>query len=39
MGMLLMGDWAAGIYKRGGFRVSDYIVGPAPSDDGKIAFD
>ena len=38
MGMLLMGDWAAGIYKRGGFQVSDYIVGPAPADDGKIAF-
>jgi glucose/mannose transport system substrate-binding protein len=39
MGMLLMGDWAAGIYKRGGFQVSDYMVGPAPADDGKIAFD
>ena len=39
MGMLLMGDWAAGIYKRGGFKVSDYIAGPAPADDGKIAFD
>src|SRR5580704_8652708 len=39
MGMLLMGDWAAGIFKRGGFQTSDYIVGPAPSDDGKIAFD
>ena len=39
MGMLLMGDWAAGIYKRGGFKTSDYLVGPAPADDGKIAFD
>ena len=39
MGMLLMGDWAAGVYKRSGFAVSDYIVGPAPSDDGKIVFD
>ena len=39
MGMLLMGDWAAGIYKRGGFKLSDYMVGPAPADDGKIAFD
>ena len=39
MGMLLMGDWAAGVYKRGGFQVSDYMVGPAPTDDGKIAFD
>ena len=39
MGMLLMGDWAAGIYKKGGFQTSDYIVGPAPSDEGKIAFD
>jgi glucose/mannose transport system substrate-binding protein len=39
MGMLLMGDWAAGIYKRSGFAVSDYLVGPAPADDGKIAFD
>jgi len=39
MGMLLMGDWAAGVYKRSGFQVSDYLVGPAPADDGKIAFD
>jgi glucose/mannose transport system substrate-binding protein len=39
MGMLLMGDWAAGIFKRGGFLASDYIAGPAPADDGKIAFD
>jgi glucose/mannose transport system substrate-binding protein len=39
MGMLLMGDWAAGLYKRGGFQLSDYIVGQAPADDGKIAFD
>jgi glucose/mannose transport system substrate-binding protein len=39
MGMLLMGDWAAGIYKRGGFQLSDYLVGPAPADDGRIAFD
>src|ERR1700733_12409611 len=34
MGMLLMGDWAAGIYKRGGFQLSDYMVGPAPAGDG-----
>jgi glucose/mannose transport system substrate-binding protein len=34
-----MGDWAAGLYKRGGFQLSDYIVGQAPADDGKIAFD
>jgi glucose/mannose transport system substrate-binding protein len=39
MGMLLMGDWAAGIYKRVGFKLSDYMVGPAPADDGKVAFD
>ena len=39
MGMLLMGDWAAGVYKRGGFAVSDYMVGQAPTDDRKIAFD
>ena len=33
------GRLGAGIYKRGGFQVSDYMVGPAPADDGKIAFD
>ena len=39
MGMLLMGGWAQGIFKRAGFKLSDYMVGPAPQDDGKIAFD
>jgi glucose/mannose transport system substrate-binding protein len=39
MGMVLQGDWAAGVYKRGGFQVSDYMAGPAPSDDGRAVFD
>lgn len=39
MGMLLMGDWAAGTYKGAGFKVSDYLAGPAPIDDGKVVFD
>jgi glucose/mannose transport system substrate-binding protein len=39
MGMLLMGGWAEGVFKHAGFKLSDYLVGPAPSDDGKIAFD
>lgn len=39
MGMLLMGGWAQGVFKHAGFQFSDYMIGPAPSDDGKIAFD
>jgi glucose/mannose transport system substrate-binding protein len=39
MGMLLMGGWAQGVFKDAGFQLSDYMVGPAPQDDGKIAFD
>jgi glucose/mannose transport system substrate-binding protein len=39
IGMLLMGGWAQGVFKKSGFALSDYIVGPAPQDDGKIAFD
>jgi glucose/mannose transport system substrate-binding protein len=39
MGMLLMGGWAQGVLKHAGFQLSDYLIGPAPQDDGKIAFD
>jgi len=39
MGMLLMGGWAQGVIKHAGFQLSDYMVGPAPQDDGKVAFD
>jgi glucose/mannose transport system substrate-binding protein len=39
MGMLLMGGWAQGVFKSAGFQLSDYMIGPAPQDDGKIAFD
>jgi glucose/mannose transport system substrate-binding protein len=39
MGMLLMGGWAQGVFKNAGFKLSDYMIGPAPQDDGKIAFD
>jgi len=39
MGMLLMGGWAQGVFKHAGFALSDYMVGPAPSDDGKTVFD
>jgi glucose/mannose transport system substrate-binding protein len=39
MGMLLMGGWAQGVFKHAGFQFTDYMVGPAPQDDGKIAFD
>lgn len=39
MGMLLMGGWAQGVFKHAGFQLSDYMVGPAPQDDGKPAFD
>lgn len=39
MGMLLMGDWAAGVYQRAGFKFTDYLAGPAPSDDRKTVFD
>ena len=39
MGMLLMGGWAQGVFKNAGFKFTDYLIGPAPQDDGKIAFD
>ncbi len=39
LGMLLMGGWAQGVFKHAGFQLTDYMVGPAPQDDGKIAFD
>jgi len=39
MGMLLMGGWAQGVFTHAGFQYSDYLIGPAPSDDGKVAFD
>ena len=39
MGMLLMGGWAQGVFQHAGFQLSDYLVGPAPQDDGKLAFD
>ena len=39
IGMLLMGGWAQGVFKHAGFQYSDYMVGPAPQDDGKTAFD
>ena len=39
MGMLLMGGWAQGVFKHAGFQLSDYMIGPAPQDDGKMAFD
>ena len=39
MGMLLMGGWAQGVFKHAGFQFSDYLIGPAPQNDGKIAFD
>jgi glucose/mannose transport system substrate-binding protein len=39
MGMLLMGGWAQGVFKNAGYKFSDYLIGPAPQDDGKVAFD
>ena len=39
MGMLLMGGWAQGVFKHAGYQFSDYLSGPAPQDDGKLAFD
>ena len=39
-GMLLMANWAQGSFTDAGFKVgTDYIVGPAPADDGKPVFD
>jgi glucose/mannose transport system substrate-binding protein len=39
MGMLMMGGWAQGVFKHAGYAFSDYLIGPAPQDDGTIAFD
>jgi glucose/mannose transport system substrate-binding protein len=38
-GMLLMGGWVQGVYKKAGYQYSDYMTGPAPQDNGKPAFD
>jgi glucose/mannose transport system substrate-binding protein len=38
-GMLLMGGWVQGVYKKAGYQYTDYITGPAPQDNGKPAFD
>jgi glucose/mannose transport system substrate-binding protein len=38
-GMLLMGGWVQGVYKKAGYQYSDYVTGPAPQDNGKAAFD
>jgi glucose/mannose transport system substrate-binding protein len=39
MGMLLMGGWAQGVFKHAGYQFSDYLIGPAPQNDGNVAFD
>ncbi len=38
-GMLLMGGWVQGVYKKAGYQYSDYMTGPAPQDNGRPAFD
>ena len=38
--MLLMANWAQDSFTDAGFKVgTDYLVGPAPADDGKPVFD
>ncbi len=38
IGMLMMGGWVQGVFRGAGLQYSDYIVGPAPQDNGKPAF-
>ena len=38
VGMLLMGGWTQGVFRNAGYQFSDYMVGPAPQDNGKPAF-
>jgi glucose/mannose transport system substrate-binding protein len=38
VGMLLTGGWAQGVFRNAGYQLSDYVVGPAPQDNGKAAF-
>jgi glucose/mannose transport system substrate-binding protein len=38
VGMLLMGGWAQGVFRSAGYQLTDYVVGPAPQDNGKPAF-
>jgi glucose/mannose transport system substrate-binding protein len=38
MGMLMSGGWAQGVIRHAGFSDADYLVGPAPSDDGRPCF-
>ena len=37
-GLLLMGGWAQGVIRHLGHQDSDYLLGPAPQDNGKPAF-
>ena len=38
MGLLLMGGWAQGVMLNLGNKLDDFIIGPAPQDNGKPAF-
>jgi glucose/mannose transport system substrate-binding protein len=38
VGMLLMGGWTQGVFRSAGYQLTDYVVGPAPQDNGKPAF-
>ena len=38
MGMLMMGGWAQGVFAKAGYQLTDYMVGPMPSDGGKPCF-
>jgi len=38
MGMMIMGGWAQGVLRNGGFKFDDYIIAPGPSDNGKPVF-
>lgn len=39
-GFLMMGGWASGVMKRGGFAEgTDFLCGPTPNDTGKPVFD
>ena len=37
-GLLLMGGWAQGVMLNLGNKLEDFVIGPAPQDDGKPSF-
>src|SRR5256885_12588596 len=38
MGMMIMGGWAQGVLRNGGFKFEDHVIAPGPPDKGMPGF-